>query len=155
MISLKFAAAWVLLLSFGVFAGLQLTRPERVNARVDPARRLEAHVIVPPRVEAILDRSCRDCHSDQTRWPQFSRIAPASWLLAYHVSEARAHMNLSAWPDAASKQREALEDMCTQVRRGDMPLRLYRLANHEARLTSADADAICAWTAAAVQALPR
>jgi hypothetical protein len=43
-----------------------------------------------PRVSAVLDRSCRDCHSDHTRWPWYSRAAPVSWVLYRDVSKGQA-----------------------------------------------------------------
>src|SRR5215469_12276172 len=30
-------------------------------------------------VGAIFERSCRDCHSSDTRWPWYSHVAPISW----------------------------------------------------------------------------
>src|SRR5689334_11681349 len=44
---------------------------------------------------AVLDRSCRDCHSNDTVWPWYSRLAPVSWLLYRDVTEGRRHLNLS------------------------------------------------------------
>ena len=35
-----------------------------------------------PAVKAIFDRSCYDCHSNETVWPWYSRIAPISWQVA-------------------------------------------------------------------------
>jgi hypothetical protein len=39
-------------------------------------------VDAPAEVKTILERSCFDCHSNRTRWPGYSRVAPVSWLVA-------------------------------------------------------------------------
>lgn len=49
----------------------------------------------PPEVQAFLDRSCMDCHSNETRWPWYAYVASGSWLLAYDVAEGREQLNLS------------------------------------------------------------
>jgi hypothetical protein len=43
-------------------------------------------------VKAVLRRACHDCHSNETQWPWYSRIAPVSWLLARDVREGRAEL---------------------------------------------------------------
>src|SRR5687768_2493240 len=44
-------------------------------------------VKAPPEVEAILRRSCFDCHTNETAWPIYARIAPGSWLIARDVKK--------------------------------------------------------------------
>jgi hypothetical protein len=50
------------------------------NPPVDPAQAIFASMPVPAEITAILSRACQDCHSNQTVWPWYSRIAPVSWL---------------------------------------------------------------------------
>jgi hypothetical protein len=85
----------------GVLAGAlliaQFIQPERVNPPADPSASFEA-VAAPSRdVAAAIGRSCRDCHSNQTSWPWYSRISPVSWLIADDVKEGRAKLNFSQW----------------------------------------------------------
>jgi len=47
----------------------------------------------PPEVEAILRRACYDCHSNETKWPLYARVAPGSWLMARDVNKGRSRMN--------------------------------------------------------------
>ena len=137
------AAAGVLV----VLAGIQFVPVERTNPRVDPAQTVEQQVPVPAQVRAILDRSCKDCHSDETRWPWYAHVAPTSWLLAHHVSRAREEVNFSEWGQYDSDaERDLLIEICRQVKRGAMPLGQYTLVHREARLSPHDVDAVCAWT---------
>jgi hypothetical protein len=132
---------------FGFFVLLQAVRPERTNPPVDPANTLESHVTVPQDVAAILERSCRDCHTHETRWPWYSQIAPTSMLLARDVREARDELNFSEWGDYdAETADEQLHEMCEEVREGVMPLRPYTWLHPEAKLSPADVEVLCAWT---------
>src|SRR5690242_170452 len=51
----------------------------------------------PAEVQAILKKACFDCHSNETAWPWYARLAPGSWLMARDVKKGRAHMNMSEW----------------------------------------------------------
>jgi hypothetical protein len=131
----------------GVFVVLQLVRPERTNPPVDPSMRLDAHVTVPADVGDILDRSCRDCHTNETRWPWYSHVAPPSLLLARDVREGRDELNLSEWGDYDGETAvEQLDEMCTQVREGSMPLLPYTWMHRAARLSPEDVTRLCEWT---------
>ena len=78
---------WSLITIVIVLVVAQFIRPQRTNPRVDPAERVDAHLTVPADVQAILDRSCRDCHTNETRWPGYSAVEPVSWYIAHDVHE--------------------------------------------------------------------
>ena len=40
-------------------------------------------------------RACFDCHSNETAWPSYTSISPASWLAQRHVNEGRRELNFS------------------------------------------------------------
>jgi len=105
----------------------------------------------PPEVDAILRRACFDCHSNETRWPLYSRIAPGSWLMARDVTKGRQHLNLSKWDEADDEERVLdMENMWEQVEAGEMPKWFYVYPMHlAARLSDADKAALKAWVDAA------
>jgi Haem-binding domain len=128
------------------FVLIQFHRPPRVNPPVDPNRTIQAVMPVPPQVDAILKRSCNDCHSHATHWPWYSNVAPVSWLVADDVEEGREHLNFSEW--ASYPPRDAghlLEEMCEETGEGEMPLKAYVLTHPRARLSDADKRALCEW----------
>jgi mono/diheme cytochrome c family protein len=87
------------------------------------------------RTRELFMRACADCHSNETKWPWYSHVAPMSWLVEMHVDDGRAHLNLSRWSaDMASDAGE----VSSRIRRGEMPLRSYLLAHPEARLTASE-----------------
>ena len=126
-----------------VFLGIQVIRPERTNPPFDPANEIRA----PRNIQPILERSCYDCHSNETRWPWYSNIAPMSWLLVEDVKEGRGELNFSEWNAYTADHREhMLEEICEQVKKGEMPLTPYTLMHPSAKLTIEDERALCVWT---------
>jgi len=124
----------------------QLLRIDRTNPPVDPAKTVEAGEFSSPAVNAILARSCKGCHSNETVWPWYSQVAPVSWVIAYDVDRARRYLNLSTW--ANYKPRRALvwvETACRAVQSGRMPLGRYVWAHPEAALSDSDRQVLCDW----------
>lgn len=88
-----------------------------------------------PETRALTRRACFDCHSNETVWPPYTRVAPFSWLIQHDVDEGRAMVNFSEWQ---RPQEEAAESAAV-VREGEMPPLLYTLMHPEARLTPEEA----------------
>jgi hypothetical protein len=130
-----------------VFAGLQLFRPDRTNPPVDAAQSVQSAATLPPEVDAVLKRSCYDCHSSETRWPWYSSVVPVAWGVANHVNEGRGTFNLSEWGSYPARKRIAiLEKMCDEVREGGMPLTQYLWLHRDATLAEADWKSVCDWS---------
>lgn len=97
----------------------------------------KAAVFSDPKARQIVAASCADCHSNLTRWPWYTNVAPASWLVQHDVEEGRSKMNLSEW----DKPQPALDEVIRQVKPGgEMPPWKYTvMPNHaDARLSDAD-----------------
>ncbi len=129
-----------------ILAGLQFFGPETANPPEDPAATIEAVAQPPKAVHAVLDRACRDCHTNRTDWPWYSRVAPASFLVAQDVKKGRAHLNFSEWRGLPSEITALkMSEACIEVKRGDMPLWYYLPAHPEAKLSPDDVSALCSW----------
>jgi hypothetical protein len=127
-----------------VFAAAQLVRPGRANPATDAGRTIQAHVGTASELVAVLDRACRDCHSNATVWPWYTQIAPLSWLMAYGVREGRKAINFSEWAAyPPERQRTLLSASCQDVRAGKMP-GPYTVLHPETRLSTQDVETICA-----------
>jgi hypothetical protein len=94
----------------------------------------------PPEVDAILRRACYDCHTHETKWPLYARIAPGSWLMARDVHNGRNHLNFSKWADVDEDERKNdLQTCWEQVESGAMPKWFYVYPFHmRAKLSDAD-----------------
>lgn len=77
--------------------------------------------------------ACFACHSNQTRWPWYSSVAPVSWLTQHDVEDGRRILNFSEWdrPNASGEAAEA-------VREGSMPPLQFKILHPEARLSDAE-----------------
>ena len=127
-----------------VFAAAQLVRPERGNPATNASRTIEAHMGTANGLVAVLDRACRDCHSNGTVWPWYTQIAPASWLMAYGVTEGRKAVNFSEWVAYPPEQQRILLALsCQDASEGTMP-GPYTLLHPEMRLSAQDVETICA-----------
>ena len=137
---------WVVIAILVIFLGMQVYQPERTNPPVDETKTLFAVVTTPPEIRTVFERSCFDCHSHNTRWPFYSSIAPASWLVAADVHEGRKHLNLSMWGDYNTNKRVAkLDQICQEISDEKMPLKQYLLLHSSAALSKAEVDLICDW----------
>lgn len=145
---------WTAITLAVIFVALQFIRPARTNPPVDESRIIQAHTRVTPEVAAILDRSCNDCHSHQTRWPWYTNVAPVSWFVVNHVNVGRREMNFSDWAQYDPEhQKGLLKDICQEVKSGAMPMSSYLRLHSEAKLSTEDVKLLCDWASAESQRL--
>ena len=85
-----------------------------------------------PAVHELAQRACFNCHSNETKWPWYSWVAPMSWLVQSDVEEGRHHLNFSEW-DREQKHAEHAAEM---VEEGEMPPWFYLPLHPEAKLTA-------------------
>lgn len=123
--------AWFAVTGAAVFAGIQFVSVARTNPPVEFTADWDS-----PRTRELFYRACADCHSHETRWPWYSRVAPVSWLVSNHVRDGRRDMNISV-PDEVDVT-EAVEE----IREGKMPPADYKLMHPEARLTEEEKTAL-------------
>ena len=77
-------------------------------------------------------RVCFDCHSNQTVWPFYSKVAPISWFVAGHVNEGRENLNFSEWKAKFGK------DIIEELEEKEMPLKSYLLLHPSAKLNDTE-----------------
>lgn len=87
-----------------------------------------------PQSRALAQRACFDCHSNETVWPWYSRVAPMSWLVRRDVDEGREKLNFSEW----GQGRDERDEMAEVVQEGEMPMPIYLLMHPEAVLSNAE-----------------
>lgn len=120
-----------------VGTGIQFTSPVISNPPVTGAFK------GPDSVEKIFQRACYDCHSNETQLKWFDKIAPASWLVAEHIQEARSRFNFSEWNRLSkAEQLGKLWYMVNMVDQGEMPLQSYTALHGDARLSESDINTL-------------
>jgi len=124
-----------------LLAAMQLVPIDRSNPPVT------AEIQTPPAVNSILRRACYDCHSNETVWPWYSKIAPISWLVAFDTWEGRDHLNFSTWEAYPAKRKaKLLKEARETVEEGEMPPWIYLLNHGDAKLSGADLEKLRNWT---------
>ena len=88
-----------------------------------------------PKTRALFMRACADCHSNETKWPWYSNVAPVSWLVQHDVDEGREHFNISNW---LHQKKNKGDEAAKEVREGEMPPLVYLPAHPEARLSETE-----------------
>jgi len=130
-----------IILSVVAVVGLAFVHPFG-NPRVEPAKGLDtllqgANMSV--NAKRVLVTKCADCHSNETRWPVYARLAPGSWLIERDIVEARKKMNLSTWEQMSGDTQDVLiGKIIHEAKSGDMPPLQYRTLHWRAKLTAAD-----------------
>lgn len=89
-----------------------------------------------PRTRELAKRACFDCHSNETRWPGYSHVAPMSWALERDVENGRSVLNFSDW----SQPWELAPESGATVLRREMPPRSYKMMHPEARLSDSETE---------------
>ena len=106
------------------------------------------HVENPPNeVAVILKKACYDCHSNQTRYPWYSYVAPISWLVSSDTKVGRGELNLSDWAELSKRKKiKTLTDISEEVEKRNMPLKVYTVIHRDAILSDEEIKTISDWT---------
>jgi cytochrome c len=132
-------------LTVAAIAGLGFVHPFG-NPRVEPAKGLGTLLPganMPADAKAVLVMKCADCHSSETRWPVYARIAPGSWLIERDIIEARKMMDLSQWEKLPTDEQDVLvAKIIQEAKSGDMPPPQYLALHWGAKLSKADVQTL-------------
>ncbi|TGL21596.1 heme-binding protein [Leptospira bourretii] len=125
----------------GVLLVLQFFPIDRSNPPV------KSEIQTSAETKEILKRSCYDCHSNETVWPTYSYIFPASLLISHHVEEGRDELNFSEFGLLTDKkQNKKIYEIWEQVEEGEMPPKDYLLLHPSARLSDKDKEILKQWS---------
>jgi hypothetical protein len=120
--------------------GIQFVPIERTNPPV------ESDVAVSAELKTVLKRACYNCHSNETTWPWYSRVAPVSFLIANDVTEGRRQVNFSVWNQySGNRKARKLKEIVEQVEQNKMPQWYYEIMHPEAKLSAGDKEMIIKW----------
>jgi len=128
-----------------VLIAIQFIPVDRSNPEV------VADMEAPPHVKKILRESCYDCHSNETHWPWYSYVAPASWLVANDVHEGREYLNFSNWgEDYGNDDPEFTAEMFNdivwpEIESHEMPLWFYIPLHPEAEINEEEFETLAQW----------
>ncbi|MBF0118334.1 MAG: heme-binding domain-containing protein [Desulfobacterales bacterium] len=130
----------VILISAVIVITIQFIQVDRTNPKV------ESELKAPKEVLTILKRACYDCHSNETKWPWYSKIAPISWLVFRDVDKGREYLNFSKWDGLTKEgQNYSKNSIIEQISKDRMPLWIYKIGHSDAKLSKSDKDILIKW----------
>jgi hypothetical protein len=125
---------------------IQFIRPEKNQTSGSFQQDIQFKFPMNQTAKAAIERSCNDCHSNNTHYPWYYNIQPVAWWLQHHVDEGKSELNFNEFGNyAADKMDHKLEEIAEVVREEEMPLKSYRMVHKEAKLSEAEKNAIISW----------
>ena len=136
------------------FVAIQFIQPDRNKSDKALPTDITNTVAVSNQVLNILQNSCYDCHSNNTRYPWYSFIQPGAWWMASHIKNGKAMLNFSQFGDLSNrKQQSKLQGIANQIKDNEMPLSSYRLLHKNAILTTEQKTILINWAASTKDSL--
>lgn len=125
---------------------LQLVPIDRSIPEIGPEADFLVAENVPTEMATLLQSACYDCHSYQTTYPWYAKVAPLSMWIQGHVKAGREELNFSTWTSYDfDKATHKLEESAEEVLEKHMPLKSYTWLHAEAKLTDTQRDALSQW----------
>lgn len=132
-----------LLIFFIIFILMQFIQTNKENIAQEKNLEMKVDNI---EVYNILKTACYDCHSNETVWPWYSKIAPFSWVVSNHVTEGKKALNFSTWENYNQEEKEEKIKDIYRTAYASMPLPSYIFAHENADLTKEQRNMIRDWT---------
>ncbi|WKS95490.1 heme-binding domain-containing protein [Riemerella columbina] len=124
----------LILLVAGVM--IQFFPIDRTNPEVNKGMDFLTIKRTPESTAQLIRNACYDCHSNESRYPWYTKIQPVGWFVKDHIEEGRKHLNFSTFATyEAKRQAHKLDECVEELEKGGMPLESYLLMHQEAKLT--------------------
>lgn len=120
-----------------IIVGIQFIPLEQTNPPIT------SEISAPENVKVILKKACYDCHSNETNWAWYTKIAPASFLATKDVNDGRKHLNFSEWN--VDKENKYKEEIWEEIREEQMPPWQYKIMHSESKLSQEEKNIIRNW----------
>jgi len=124
-----------------VLIGIQFISIDKNNPPIDESLDFFSTESFSPEGVELIKNACYDCHSNESKYPWYSNIAPVSFVLEDHIKEGREELNFSEYQSySAKKKNHKLEEISEALREGWMPLDNYVWMHSEAKLSLEQRD---------------
>ena len=137
----------ILLIIVIILIAIQFIRPQKnIHSGGQPSD-ISSIYTVPANVDTILIHACKDCHSNNTRYPWYNRVQPIAWFLDNHVRDGKKSFNLNEFTTyPAWRQYDKISEVKKQIDKGEMPLSSYTWIHTNAKLTDAQKNTVMVWS---------
>ena len=118
--------------------------PEVSN--INPNDLIDNNPEIPEDIKTTLQVSCYDCHSNETKYPWYSSIAPVSFLVVRDINHARDELNFSNWEDMSKLDKaSALDDISDVIIDNEMPMAIYTAMHRGTSLSNNQKESLVLW----------
>jgi len=132
----------IIFVSVSILIGIQFIPINKTNPKVDESVNLHTDT----QVMKILKKSCYDCHSNETKYSIYADIAPLSFGIESHISDARKALNFSNYKNISKEiKKERLKRAIRTIKNGMMPLPSYLMFHDESKMTEKEKDILLQW----------
>jgi hypothetical protein len=136
----------ILLILVGLLVVAQFIPSDRSVPTVEPGADFLTAVDAPPAIATLIKNACYDCHSYQSEYPWYAKVAPLSFWIQGHINGGRKHLNFSDWTSyPAEKAAHKLEECFEEVQERHMPMKSYTWLHPEAKLSDEQVSALAQW----------
>jgi len=137
---------WGMLILLILFIGVQFI-PKDNNRQLHISKYdIRSLYIIPDNTLKILEKSCFDCHSNNTDYPWYSKIQPVRYFLDNHIREGKNMLNFSEFGNYSERRkRNKIRSIISQIQEGKMPISTYTIIHREADLSNQDKKIIIDW----------
>ena len=136
----------ILLILLIILIAIQFIRPELNKTDEPSADAINTGGNVPQEVMSILERSCYDCHSNNSVYPWYFKIQPVAWYLAHHIEEGKDELNFDAFGSYTAKRKaKKFDEIAEVIEEEEMPLTSYTFIHNDAKLTEAERKMLISW----------
>lgn len=95
---------------------------------------------------SLIKDACYDCHSNDSKFPGYSRLQPVGWFLRSHIRGGRQKVNFSTWGKYSPKQQNHKLQECVEViEENRMPMKSYTWLHPKSKLSQGDKDNLIAF----------
>ena len=129
-----------------VLVVIQFIHPKKNKSEGPQPNYIGNNFAIPPDVKSILAKACNDCHSNNTRYPWYSKLQPVHWWLDKHIRNGKKGLNFDEYISKRLRyQYHKMEEVIEQLKDGKMPLNSYTWTHKNARLSAEEKNKIVDW----------
>lgn len=137
-----------------VSVAIQLIQPAHNKSEQVLSTDFSKVFVVPDSIQIILQKTCYDCHSNNTSYPWYSNIQPMAWVMKMHIDNGKEKLNFSEFGNSSTrKQISKLKQIANQIKDDEMPLSSYKLMHKCARFPQQEKKMLISWLQATADSL--
>jgi hypothetical protein len=143
-----------LLILLVAFVAIQFFPTDKPKVSLSNENDLIFNNQLPEEISATLKESCYDCHSNETKYPWYSYVAPVSWLVVRDINLGREALNFSHW-ERQNKIDKAkyLDEIIEEILDENMPMPIYTIMHPDARLSEEEIQLLTVWAESYAESL--